>query len=446
MSIDLIIRNISIVTIQSVTIGDIAIDGGKFVEIGNVTQTDTRQTIDGSGLHAFPGLVDVHVHFNDPGRADWEGGATGSSALAAGGGTTFCDMPLNSSPAVIDGESFDRKRAALDGKSFTDFGLWGGLVPGNVEFMPALAERGVIGFKAFMSNSGIDDFGRADDDTLFRGMQQAAELGLPVAVHAEDETLTARLSSQARAAGRCSIRDYLDSRPIEAEVEAVGRAIRMAAETGCSLHIVHISSAAGARLVAAAEKAKHTVTGETCPHYLLLNADDVERIGASAKCAPPLRSASEVEALWQQVITHGGIDLIASDHSPAPASMKKSSDFFSVWGGIAGVQSTRAALLDGRLPLQEVVRLTSATPAARFALPHKGEFKINYDADVSLIDLSQSFQLQSEQLLDRHKLSPYVGRSFKGKVVRTLLRGQTIFENGRIVGPPTGRFLRSQRT
>ena len=160
-----------------------------------------------------PGVVDVHVHFNDPGRADWEGGATGSAALSAGGGTTFCDMPLNSSPAVIDGESFDRKHAALQNRVFADFGLWGGLVPGNVDHMAALAERGVIGFKAFMSNSGIDDFGRADDETLFAGMKKAAELGLPVAVHAEDETLTARLSAEARAAGRSSVRGLSEFPP-----------------------------------------------------------------------------------------------------------------------------------------------------------------------------------------------------------------------------------------
>ena len=188
------------------------------------------------------------------------------------------------------------------------------------------------------------------------------------------------------------------------------------------------------------------MTGETCPHYLLLNDGDVERLGAGAKCAPPLRSADDVAQLWQQVIDHEGIDLIASDHSPAPASMKQSADFFSVWGGIAGVQSTRAALLDGRLPLEDVARLTSATPAARFALPHKGELKVGYDADISLIDLSQSFQLQSAQLLDRHKLSPYVGRTFKGRVVRTMLRGQVMFDGDHIVGKPIGRFLRSQRT
>ena len=437
---DLFIRNGTVITPDGVRPADVAVEHGRIVEVAAGLAGWGREEIDATGLHVFPGLIDVHVHFNDPGRADWEGASTGSAALAAGGGTCFFDMPLNSTPPVIDGRRFDEKVAAMTGKSHADFGLWGGLVPGNLGHMAELADRGVVGFKAFMSNSGIEDFGRADDLTLLRGMAEAARLGLPVAVHAESEDLTSRLTAEAREAGRTGVRDYLDTRPIVAEVEAIRRAILFAAETGCQLHVVHVSSAAGMAAVAAGGG---TVTGETCAHYLALTDADVERLGARAKCAPPLRSAAEVEKLWEDVASLR-VALVSSDHSPAPASMKTAADFFAVWGGIAGVQSTRAVLLsrDPPLPLPVVARLTSGTPADRFGIAGKGRVEATYDADLSLVDLSATDQLRAEDLLDRHKLSPYVGMAFRGHVRRTLLRGQTTFADGRIVGRPIGQLVK----
>jgi allantoinase len=452
---DLLIRGGQVVTPDGVQTLDIAVENEAIVEIAPELPRNAREIIDATGLHVFPGLIDPHVHFNEPGRADWEGFDTGSAALAAGGGTCFFDMPLNSSPPTLNGESFDLKRAAAEASSRTDFSLWGGLTPNNLDRLEELAERGVIGFKAFMSNSGIDDFSRVDDLTLLRGMQTAAELGLPVAVHAENEELTAKLSAEAQAAGRTSIRDYLDSRPIVAEVDAIRRAIAFAQETGCSLHIVHISSAAGVVEVSegrerwirnSIDAGNVEVTGETCAHYLALTSADVEKLGAPAKCAPPLRSTLEMRALWAQ-LAHGNIDFVASDHSPAPASMKSSDNFFKVWGGIAGVQSTRAVLLSGERPLppEKVASLTASNVAKRFGISGKGSLAVGNDADLAILDLGRSFELRREMLLDRHKLSPYVGRMFRGLVKRTLVRGHTVFQDGKLVGDFRGRLITPAR-
>jgi len=441
---DLLIRDGSLVTPDGVRRADVAIEGEKIVEIGPALADRARASIDASGLHLFPGLIDPHVHFNEPGRTEWDGFATGSAALAAGGGACFFDMPLNSSPPTLDGESFDLKLAAAKANSCCDFALWGGLTPANLNHMEELAERGVIGFKAFMSSSGIDDFGRADDLTLLRAMEIAARLKLPVAVHAESEELTSRLTVEARAAGRRSAADYLATRPIIAEVDAIRRAIAFARETGCSLHIVHISSAAGAMEVQRGRiGAEFQITGETCPHYLALCDQDLHQLGAVAKCAPPLRNNAEVNKLWRQMLHHGGIDWVASDHSPAPLSMKQSDDFFAIWGGIAGVQSTLGILLShGNASLEKIATLTAAAAADRFKLPGKGKIAVGADADLALVDVSQEYQLQRENLLDRHKLSPYIGRRLRGVVRRTMVRGNTVFLDGRRVGQFHGRLLR----
>ncbi len=263
-------------------------------------------------------------------------------------------------------------------------------------------------------------------------------------MHAESEELTSRLTAEARAAGKTGVRDYLDTRPIVAEVDAIRRAVLFAAEAGCQLHVVHVSSAAGMAAVAAGGD---TVTGETCAHYLALSDVDMERMGARAKCAPPLRSAAEVQKLWAEVEA-GRVTLVSSDHSPAPAGMKTAVDFFAVWGGIAGVQSTRAVLLTGQppLPLPLVASLTAAGPAWRFGLTGKGGIEAMNDADLCLIDLSATDELRAADLLDRHRLSPYVGRKFRGRVVRTVLRGRTTFEGGKVVLSPHGRLVRPARS
>jgi allantoinase len=442
MAHDLIIRGGTVVG-RSETVADIAIDGETIVEIAPTISGTAQIEINANGLHVFPATIDPHVHFNDPGRADWEGADTGSAALAAGGGAVFLDMPLNSSPPTLDQQSFDAKLNALQSKSHTDFGLWGGLTPANVDQLEQLAERGVVGFKAFMCDSGMDDFSRADDWTLFRGMMTARERGLVVAVHAENHEITAGLTLLARRQNLTQIAHYLRSRPQVAEYEAIGRAIALSRETRCALHIVHVSTARGIELVAQARKEGVDVTCETCPHYLIFTAEDAANLGALAKCAPPLRSPADRAALWDD-LANGRIDFVASDHSPAPMDKKSSGDFFDVWGGVAGVQTTLAALTTQShiLPTTTIAQVTATNPARRFGIAKKGKIEPGFDADLALVDLSQKFTLTRDMLLDRHKLSPFVGLTFRGQIKQTLLRGRAIFENGKVIGPPAGRFLR----
>lgn len=446
MTCDLTIRGGKLVTPQGVIDADLAVDGGRIVEIGSAVGANVgpgRTEIAATGLHVFPGLIDAHVHFNEPGRTDWEGFATGSAALAAGGGTCFFDMPLNSDPPLLDAAAFDAKHAAARAHSRTDFAFWGGLTPTNLDQMPALAQRGVVGFKAFMSESGIPEFARADDLTLVRGMRIAAELGLPVAVHAESEAITSRLAAEAQSKGAASWADFVDSRPALAEVEAVSRAITLAAEAGCRLHIVHVSTARAAeRVHTARERDGIDVTCETCPHYLSFTADDLAKQGSALKCAPPLRSADEVAALWKGV-ADGRFAFVGSDHSPCPPDMKSDDEPFDSWGGIPGVQSTLGVMLSHKphLASDTVARLTAQHPAQRFGLAHKGQIAPGFDADLTLVDLDASFTLTLDALRDRHRLSPYVGRIFRGAVHRTLVRGHTVFQDGELVGDFRGRLV-----
>ncbi len=440
--IDAIIRGGTLVFAEGRRQADIRIDDGRISEIAPELPGGAAE-IDARGLHVFPGLIDVHLHFNEPGRADWEGAETGSHALAAGGGTTFFDMPLNSTPCTVTGVDVDRKRAALEASSVADFGLWGGLIPGSVGDMAEMAARGVVGFKAFMCDSGLPEFPRADENTLWEGMKEAARLGLPIAVHAEDSEMIQDLLAANRGSGA---EHFLATRPVKAEVKAIAQAIDIAGKTGAKLHIVHISSGAGVAIVAEAKARGIDVTVETCPHYLFFCAEDLERIGVAAKCAPPLRDKTEQGRLWVEVLDER-VDMIASDHSPSHPSLKKDGDFRTSWGGIAGVQSTLAVLLergfDGRrLRFERIAALIAGNPAARFNIPHKGALAVGNDADLALLDPAPSYTLKAKQLLQRHKLSPYVGSSFKGIVVRTIRRGETIFADGKIVADTRGKFVR----
>jgi allantoinase len=401
----------------------------------------SKQEIDAAGLTVLPGLIDIHLHFNEPGRTEWEGAMTGSHALAAGGGTLFFDMPLNSSPCTINGAEFDRKAAALGASSVTDYALWGGIVPGNCGALAELAERGAIGFKAFLCDSGLDEFPRADDLTLYEGMRESAHLGLPVAVHAESEEITSRLTRRMIDQNLRGVRAFLESRPILAEVEAISRAALIAREAGCKLHIVHISSGRGVAAALQARALGTDISIETCPHYLLFSDEDLERIGALAKCAPPLRSPAERESLWN-FLRLGDVDVVASDHSPCPPEMKQHDDFFSVWGGIAGVQWTLPVLTDGGLPTERVAALTSGFGAKRFGIANKGEIAEGFDADLTLIDFAATQTITREMLHHRHPFSPYTGRTLRGLVRATIRRGEVIYRDGALTAQTNGRLIR----
>jgi allantoinase len=419
---------------------DIGIEDGVVSAIGTEVGKG-RQEIDARGLAILPGVIDIHLHFNEPGRAEWEGARTGSRALAAGGGTLFFDMPLNSTPCTVNTVEFDRKVKALSAASITDFALWGGIVPGNCGELAGMAGRGVVGFKAFLCDSGLKEFPRADDLTLYEAMKEAAHLGLPVAIHAENEEITSRLTRRMIDQNRHNIRAFVESRPVIAEVEAIARAALIARETGCKLHVVHISSGRGVAAALEARARGTDISIETCPHYLLFTEEDLERIGAVAKCAPPLRSLSEREALLN-ALRHEQVDVVASDHSPCPPELKQGDSFFEIWGGIAGVQVTLPALVDLDIEPARIAALTAGFGAKRFGIAGKGEIAEGYDADMALIDLAAAQTVSDEILHQRHPISPYLGRSLRGVVRATIRRGEVIYRDGAITAGTYGRLVR----
>lgn len=430
---DLVIRGGIVVNADGETRADVAIAEGKIAAVAPEIAGRGQQEIDAARLHLFPGGIDPHVHFNEPGRADWEGFETGTRALAAGGYTTFFDMPLNSDPPVTAIEELEAKQAVAREKSLVNAYFWGGLIPGNLGELEAMHRSGAIGFKAFMSNSGIAEFPAVDDYTLYKGMETASALGAIVAVHAENDGITGGLSADAIKAERTGIRDYLNSRPVVAETEAIQRAIAMAEATGCKLHIVHVSSGRGVDIVMDAHARGVDVTCETCPHYLVLTDDDVERLGAVAKCAPPIRTQAEQDLLWEKLAA-GEIALVASDHSPAPPDMKTSENFFEVWGGIAGCQSTLPLMLtEGHhkrgLSLSDIAAVTASNAALRFGLNSKGLIREGYDADLALVEIDAAWTLRAEDLQYRHRISPYVGMELRGQVLRTIVGGKTVWES-----------------
>ena len=446
---DILFRGAKLVSADDIGTSDVAVIGEQIAAVGVNLAGSAKKVVDATDAFLFPGIIDAHIHFNEPGREHWEGISTGSRALAAGGGTVFFDMPLNASPPTLDRESFIQKRALAEQKSVLDFGLWGGLTPVNLDHMDELAESGVIGFKAFMSESGTSDFRRADAATLKQGMKTAAKWKLPVGVHAEDNAMIESLVREKRAAGGKHWQDYLDSRPIEAELAAIRVALELAGETGCALHVVHVSCPEGIDLIAQGKRRGVDVTAETCPHYLLLNDDDLETIGAPAKCAPPLRSANTQEALWHRWIA-GQIDTLGSDHSPAPPDMKTSPDFFEIWGGIAGCQHAFPLLIaeaEKRAKgsgLSQFVRATSLDVARRFGIgERKGKIATGYDADLVLVNLGANETVGG--LLYKHPVSPYLGKPLNAVVTQTWLRGQKASVDGRARDNIRGRFLQPSR-
>lgn len=443
--LDTVIQGGTLVTAERAFQTDIGIQDGFIVQLEPEIMESAKTIIDAQNLHVFPGLIDIHVHFNEPGRTDWEGISTGSQALAAGGGTLFADMPLNSDPPLLNAHAFQAKLQAANASSHTDFAFWGGLTPDNLKNLSELAELGVIGFKAFMSDSGIPEFQAADDLTLYEGMRTAQSLGLPVAVHAESQGITHELSTRLR--DRRDSAAYLASRPIVAELEAINRALFFARETGCKLHIVHVSSARGLALISEATLAGQSVSSETCPHYLHFDDTALMTKGAAAKCAPLLRSDNERHALWQALL-RGEVDIVSSDHSPSDPALKQSSNMFEVWGGVAGVQSTLNVLLTHQteqgLPLGKIAALTATNAAERFRLTNKGRLEVGYHADLCLVDSEYSFTLQQNQLRYRHKFSPYLGERLRGRIRQTWLRGECIYRDGAIVSVPKGHLIKPQ--
>jgi allantoinase len=434
---DLAIRGGRVVLADGVRDADIIVLDSTILRVVAPGSDDARETIDARGLAVMPGVVDAHVHVNEPGRTEWEGWVAATRGAARGGVTTIADMPLNSIPPTTSESAFDAKSEAAEAGAIVDYALWGGLVSADPSALRALAACGVVGVKAFLCPSGVDEFPHLRDADLVPALRAAKDAGLLVAAHCEDEATLADAAS--RAHGR-ELSAWLDSRPIAAEVQAIERFAAAVRGTGVRGHVVHVSSDEGLEAVDRARSAGADLSAETCPHYLGFAGADFAQ-GPLLKCAPPIRDDNA--ALWARVLA-GRVGYIASDHSPCTAELKTrgKDDVFKAWGGISGLQSTLPLMLTEGvhkrgMSLDLLAQLLATRPATRLGLwPRKGEIRSGGSADFALVDLDREWTLTNEVLETRSGLSPYVGRRFRGAVVRTIVRGRTVFVDGKVTGSP----------
>ncbi|MGL4859513.1 MAG: allantoinase AllB [Enterobacteriaceae bacterium] len=447
MNYDLVIKNGMVILENEARVTDVAISKGKIVAIGDDLPAGAQVT-DASGLIVSPGMIDAHMHISEPGRTEWEGYDTATRAAAKGGVTCCIEMPLNQMPATIDRKTLQVKLAAGKGKLSVDVASFGGLVPHNLDRLHELSEEGVVAYKCFLVPCGSDredDFCHVDDYALYAGMQQLQKLGKRLAIHAENPQICSELGRQARMAGKTRAKDYVDSRPVFSEVEAVRRVLYFASVTGCKVHICHISCPEAVAEVTRARQAGIDATCESCGHYFAIDLEQFEEMGAIAKCSPPIRDQDNQHRLWEKLFA-GEIDLIASDHSPCTPDLKEGT-IFTAWGGISALQNTLDVFFDEAvqkrgMSLTQFARLIATNPADIFHLHNKGRIAIGKDADIILIKPNSPYRLQAEDLEYRNKISAYVGRTIGAQVSATLLRGEWVYRLGEgIVKPYQGQFV-----
>jgi len=392
----------------------------------------------GDDVVLLPGLVDTHVHVNEPGRSEWEGFAHATRAAAAGGVTTIVDMPLNSVPATVDVEALETKRLAAAGQCHVDVGFWGGAVPSNLHELPRLWDAGVFGFKCFLADSGVEEFPALDEGRLEDVMEQVSSFGGLLLVHAEDPDAVSPCP-----AGGTRYDDFLASRPDASEVSAVSAVVGAARRTGCRAHVVHVSTARALPLLAAAHSAGVPVTAETCPHYLALSAEEVPDGATEYKCCPPIRDAVNRELLWAG-LAGGTLGCVVSDHSPCTPELKAldTGAFADAWGGIGSLQLALPVVwTEARRRghgLVDVARWMAAGPADRAGLRHKGRIAVGNDADFCVLAPEETFVVDPSRLAHRSPVTPYAGRELAGVVRGTWLDGRPVDTDG----PPLGRLLR----
>ncbi|HIA10498.1 MAG TPA: allantoinase AllB [Flavobacteriales bacterium] len=384
----------------------------------------------------MPGIVDSHVHINDPGT-DWEGFDTASKAAAAGGITTLVDMPLNSLPVTTDAESFRSKLNAARGKLNVDCGFWGGIVPDNAHKMVELLQSGVLGIKAFLIDSGLKEFPNVSEGDLRKGMRAIADSGLPLLVHSE-------LSNNTESTTVNNYTELLASRPRKWENDAIALMIKLCEEYNCRTHIVHLSSSESIAQIKDAKSRGLPLSVETCPHYLYFNAEDIPIDNTLFKCAPPIREKENNELLWE-AIKDGVIDLVVTDHSPAPPNLKAKS-YNQAWGGISGLQFSLPVFWTVAkkygLTLENVSALMCEKPAELAGIGgNKGKIAVGYQADFCVWDPDSEFRVSESMIEHRHKITPYLGRALKGVVKRTYLRGEKIYDDGAFVSLANGNII-----
>ncbi|MET9240200.1 allantoinase AllB [Nonomuraea sp. NPDC003709] len=429
--IDLVIRSRRTVTPEGERAAAVAVRGEKIAGLYDYdAPLDAAEDIDLRDLALLPGLVDTHVHVNEPGRTHWEGFGSATRAAAAGGVTTILDMPLNSLPPTVNVAAFEAKLRAAEGQCHVDVGFWGGAVPGNVKDLAPLRERGVFGFKCFMSPSGVEEFPPLGDSELREALTEVAAVGGVMVVHAEDPALLGEPAGP-------TYREFLESRPGESERSAVARVVGLAARTGARVHILHVSSASCLEVLESAQAEGVAVTAETCPHYLTLAAEQVPEGATAYKCCPPIRSEANRDLLWDG-LARGVLSCVVSDHSPSPADLKVP-DFAAAWGGIASLQLGLPAVWTEATRrghgLGDVVRWMSGNPAAMADIPGKGGIKPGNDADLVAFDPAADNPVDAARLHHKNPVTPYHGQVLKGAVLTTWLRGRPVDD------VPHGRFL-----
>ncbi|MGH1563714.1 allantoinase AllB [Mumia sp. DW29H23] len=411
----------------------ITVDDGRITAVADGFDPSADMTVD-AGTDVLPGIVDTHVHVNEPGRTAWEGFATATEAAARGGVTTIVDMPLNSIPATTTPEALARKRERAEGQVRVDTGFWGGAVPESLGSLEALWDEGVFGFKCFLLDSGVPEFAPLDTAQLHRAMREVGGFGGLLIVHAEDPGVIAA----APAPPSRAYADFLASRPDAAEVDAIATVIDAVREHGTRTHLLHLSSARALDLIADARAEGLPLTVETCPHYLVLDAASVPDGAAEFKCCPPIRDRGNQDALWDALVD-GVIDCVVSDHSPSTAAEKSRGhgDLQQAWGGIAGLQVGFATVADAALRrgigIDAVGRWMSAAPAEIAGIRGKGAIAVGHDADLVLWAPGESYAVHADALAHKNKLSPYDGLTLRGRVTGTVLRGAPVFSGVPVV-------------
>jgi allantoinase len=437
--LDLVFRAARAITSEGETSAAVGVVDGRITVVTDIeADLVADRTVElGPDEVLLPGLVDTHVHINEPGRTAWEGFATATRAAAAGGVTTVVDMPLNSIPPTTDVAALATKRAAAEGKVHVDVGFWGGAVPENLHDLAPLYEAGVFGFKCFLSPSGVEEFPHLSTEQLAAALMELRRLDALMIVHAEDATLLEGVPAPAGS----RYADFLASRPAAAETTAVATLLDLLGQTGGRGHVLHLSSSAVLPLIVAARGAGVRISAETCPHYLALASEDVPPGATEFKCCPPIREKANREELWA-ALQAGSIDCVVSDHSPCTEDLKcrDSGDFGDAWGGIASLQLglpvvwTQAR--ERGIPLHEVVMWMSTAPAALAGLHQKGRIAVGADADLCVFAPDASWVVDPAHLHHRNPVTPYAGSTLRGAVRATWLRGQQVTGDA-----PSGRLL-----